>query len=72
VHRPINLLPVVRAARGEGFGGFTPAHRAYFFGREIGWNRWNGRLASLSGEAGRDPEPGEARVPGALSGCRWR
>jgi 2-hydroxychromene-2-carboxylate isomerase len=43
VHRPIDLMPVVRAARGEGFDGFSPAHRAYFFGREIErWAEWRG------------------------------
>lgn len=43
VHRPIDLMPVVRAARGEGFGSFSQAHRAYFFGREIErWSEWRG------------------------------
>ena len=39
VHRPINLGPVVKAARGAGFSGFSEAHRAYYFGREI--ERWS-------------------------------
>ncbi len=39
VHRPIDLRPVVQAARGPGFSGFSDAHRAYFFGREIA--RWS-------------------------------
>ncbi len=39
VHRPVNLGPVMKAARGEGFSGFSDAHRAYFFGREI--ERWS-------------------------------
>jgi len=39
VHRPVDLGPVVQAARGHGFGAFTPAHRAYYFGREI--VRWS-------------------------------
>lgn len=39
VHRPIDLRPVMQAARGEGFSGFSQAHRDYFFGREI--ERWS-------------------------------
>lgn len=39
VHRPFDLRPVMLAARGEGFSGFSRAHRAYFFGREI--ERWS-------------------------------
>jgi 2-hydroxychromene-2-carboxylate isomerase len=39
LHRPFNLRPVIRAARGEGFSAFSEAHRAYFFGREI--ERWS-------------------------------
>jgi 2-hydroxychromene-2-carboxylate isomerase len=39
VHRPFDFGPVLRAARGAGFSGFSPAHRAYFFGREI--ERWS-------------------------------
>lgn len=39
VHRPVDLGPVVQAVRGHGFGGFSPAHRAYHFGREI--ERWS-------------------------------
>lgn len=39
VHKPINLRPVMQAARGDGFSGFSVAHRAYFFGREI--ERWS-------------------------------
>lgn len=38
VHRPVDLGPVVSAARGLTFKERTPAHRAYFFGREI--ERW--------------------------------
>lgn len=38
-HRPINLGPVIQAARGERFSGFSGAYRAYFFGREI--ERWS-------------------------------
>ena len=38
VHRPVDLGPVVAAARGLTFRERTPAHRAYFFGREIA--RW--------------------------------
>jgi 2-hydroxychromene-2-carboxylate isomerase len=39
VHRPVDLGPVVQAARGHGFSAFSPAHRAYHFGREI--ERWS-------------------------------
>ena len=39
VHRPIDLGPVIQAARGERFSGFSGAYRAYFFGREI--ERWS-------------------------------
>jgi 2-hydroxychromene-2-carboxylate isomerase len=39
VHRPIDLGPVVRAARGQGFSELSAAHRAYYFGREI--ERWS-------------------------------
>jgi 2-hydroxychromene-2-carboxylate isomerase len=39
VHRPFDFRPVIGAARGEGFSGFSAAHRAYFFGREI--ERWS-------------------------------
>jgi 2-hydroxychromene-2-carboxylate isomerase len=39
VHRPVDLGPVMRAARGASFSGCSDAHRAYFFGREI--ERWS-------------------------------
>lgn len=39
VHKPIDLRPVMSAARGSTFSGFSDAHRAYFFGREI--ERWS-------------------------------
>jgi 2-hydroxychromene-2-carboxylate isomerase len=46
VHKPMNLGPVMRAARGDGFGGFSEAHRAYFFGREIErWSEYRGAPA---------------------------
>lgn len=46
VHKPMNLGPVMRAARGDGFGGFSKAHRAYFFGREIErWSEYRGAPA---------------------------
>jgi 2-hydroxychromene-2-carboxylate isomerase len=32
VQKPINLRPVMQAARGDGFGSFSVAHRVYFFG----------------------------------------
>ena len=38
VHRPVDLRRVISAARGLTFKERTPAHRAYFFGREI--ERW--------------------------------
>jgi 2-hydroxychromene-2-carboxylate isomerase len=38
-HKPIDLRPVIQAARGDGFAGFSAAHRAYFFEREI--DRWS-------------------------------
>ena len=39
VHKPIDLGPVMKAARGHAFTGYSQAHRAYFFGREI--ERWS-------------------------------
>lgn len=39
VHKPFHFGNVLRAAKGEGFSGFSEAHRAYFFGREI--ERWS-------------------------------
>lgn len=46
VHRPFDFGPVLRAARGAGFSGFSPAHRAYFFGREIErWSQFRGAPA---------------------------
>ena len=46
VHKPMNLGPVMRAARGDGFAGFSGAHRAYFFGREIErWSEYRGAPA---------------------------
>jgi len=39
LHRPIDLRKVVPAAGAPDFGKRTPAHRAYFFGREI--KRWS-------------------------------
>jgi 2-hydroxychromene-2-carboxylate isomerase len=46
VHKPMNLGPVMMAARGDGFGGFSEAHRAYFFGREIErWSEYRGAPA---------------------------
>lgn len=38
VHRPMDLRQVVAAARGPDFKGYSAAHMAYFFGREI--DRW--------------------------------
>jgi 2-hydroxychromene-2-carboxylate isomerase len=36
----------MKAARGEGFSGFSEAHRAYFFGREIErWSEYRGAPA---------------------------
>lgn len=37
-HRPMDLRRVVAAARGPNFKGYSAAHMAYFFGREI--DRW--------------------------------
>ncbi len=38
IHRPVNLGKVVGAAQLQGFAGRSPAHIAYYFGREI--ERW--------------------------------
>ena len=38
-HRPVMLGKVVEAAHPQGFANRSPAHRAYFFGREI--ERWS-------------------------------
>jgi len=38
VHKPMALTRVVEAVYPDGFGGRSPAHRAYYFGREI--ERW--------------------------------
>lgn len=38
IHRPVDLRRVISAAGGRTFRERTPAHRAYFFGREI--ERW--------------------------------
>ncbi|NOX73653.1 MAG: 2-hydroxychromene-2-carboxylate isomerase [Alphaproteobacteria bacterium] len=38
LHRPMELGPVVGAAHPNGFADRSPAHRAYYFGREI--ERW--------------------------------
>lgn len=34
-HRPIDLLPVIKAASGDAFGSRSAAHRDYFFGRDM-------------------------------------
>lgn len=38
IHRPVILREVVEAAYPQGFSGRSPAHYAYYFGREI--ERW--------------------------------
>lgn len=35
VHRPIDLLPVIKAASGDAFGSRSLAHSDYFFGRDM-------------------------------------
>lgn len=46
VHKPFDFGKVLRAARGTGFTGFSAAHRAYFFGREIErWSEYRGAPA---------------------------
>ena len=63
IHRPVDLGPVVSAARGLTFKERTPAHRAYFFGREI--ERW----AEYRGVETISHRPTHHDNPLALSSC---
>jgi 2-hydroxychromene-2-carboxylate isomerase len=84
VHRPFDFLPVIRAAGGPDFAARSPAHIAYFFGRELRrWAQWrdlpmiahrpthhDNSLNAANGMiiAARDPD----RIGFALLQAHWR
>jgi 2-hydroxychromene-2-carboxylate isomerase len=42
-HRPVDLNPVIAATSGDAFGSRSPAHRDYFFGRDMfRWAEYRG------------------------------